>query len=657
VDRITVDRERLVLRSVAAPQFHSGSSAALDERHLRPTGNQNVPVGGILRRHPVATAWSMVAVMASATTALVGAIPLRGALVETGTSWWVMGAAFAITEARSLHLMTGRGAHTLNPVEIPLVVALGILTGPGVVLARLFGAVLYVVVLRRQTPLKAAFNIASGALGAAVSASVAALATGGIADPATWAWIFLGCLLGGFATSLAVAAVLTVFDSERSGSEARRELLAALIQISVGTTIGLMVLLPMALNPWTVVLTSGLAVAFLASFHVYGRLRQRHMELEAVYAFATSIDDASSLDEMAVEILEGMASGLKVPNVELMVESEDTRRHLVWSRGAAVDLTESSPTGTGGSPDPARLVAQLRSGPNLVIGWVSVSGREEEIGFTTADHRLLSAMASQAGASLSRALVEARLRRELEHNQQLIRSKDQLIAAVSHELRTPLTGILGFAEILRDSQADLDQPAKVELAGSVASEALDLSFIVEDLLTAARFELGQLNMRLDEIAVTDLIASVLKPIRERSHKRVTSLATPLRAIGDPARARQILRNLVTNAIRYGGPNIEVACLGSDATLAIEVRDDGDGVGAENAERIFLPYETAHHSTTQPGSVGLGLPISRELARMMGGDVRFERRGRLTVFALVLPISSGETFGFDGIEAGTATARG
>ncbi|MDK1039464.1 MAG: ATP-binding protein, partial [Actinomycetota bacterium] len=95
------------------------------------------------------------------------------------------------------------------------------------------------------------------------------------------------------------------------------------------------------------------------------------------------------------------------------------------------------------------------------------------------------------------------------------------------------------------------------------------------------------------------------------------------------------RNLITNAFRYGGPNIEVVTAAEQGLIAVEVIDDGGGIPTEDQDRIFIAYERAHHTAGQPGSVGVGLTISRTLAELMGGSLTYRFDGR-SVFRLELP---------------------
>ncbi|MGF1665429.1 MAG: sensor histidine kinase [Acidimicrobiia bacterium] len=554
-------------------------------------------------------------------------------LVESWLTWWMLAALFAVVESRSIHLLTSRGAHSLNPVEIPLVVALGVLAGPQVIAARVLAS-LVVVIMQRQSLLKASFNTAASGLGAAVAVVVATIFQSGGDLQTSWPSLLVGVVVGGMVNSLVVAAVLSVFDSGRRRSDVVAELGVAFFQVVAAAAVGLFVVLPLAIDHWTIVVTGGLTVGFHAAFVRYGRLRQRQAELESLYTLSNLLDLDADLERLASAILAFVADAMKASTVELMLHSDTTSMHRMWVDGEAIEAPVQSAVRQRHG-----LSAVLRSGPDRVIGSITVAGREAEVAFTDYDRRLLNAVASHAGASLARALVDQRLRTELAHNEQLVRSKDQLIAAVSHELRTPLSGILGFAEILAEEPSDISPDLGREFAGSIAREALDLSFIVEDLLTAARFDLGQLTIKPEHIDMADIVNAVLATSNPRQDITLTRETTPTGAYADPARTRQIVRNLVTNAMRYGGDHIVVRSYRSETGTILEVSDNGKGVDESDSERIFVEYQTAHPATTQPGSVGLGLPISRKLARMMGGDVTYRRSDGWTIFQVVLPVAA------------------
>lgn len=227
-------------------------------------------------------------------------------------------------------------------------------------------------------------------------------------------------------------------------------------------------------------------------------------------------------------------------------------------------------------------------------------------------------------------LKEAQYRLE-----ETLTAKNQFLAAVSHELRTPLTAVIGLAELLRDPDQSLSSDQRTELINTIVDSGFDVSNMVEDLLTAARQEAGQLNVvsvPVNLIAQTNQALEVI----HGEHRISVSGEAPV-AEADPGRVRQILRNLITNAIKYGGADIRVELDAVDGMARATVSDDGEGVPEEAAERIFASYERAHGPDSHPGSAGIGLSISRDLARQMGGDLSYCRRDGRTRFELALPV--------------------
>lgn len=233
---------------------------------------------------------------------------------------------------------------------------------------------------------------------------------------------------------------------------------------------------------------------------------------------------------------------------------------------------------------------------------------------------------------------EEKLRADTERLEQVVRSKDRFIASVSHELRTPLAAVLGFAEILRDSQDDLTEEERKELTATIAREAYDISGIVEDLLVAARAEIDAVHVNQFPIDLQANVAQVVEVLPDHQRLRVLVMSgkPKLRASADPVRVRQIIRNLISNAIRYGGNDVSVDFVDSGNQVSVVVSDNGTEVPLEEQDRIFSPYHIAHVAGTQPASVGLGLSVSRQLAELMGGTLNYSFRTGLSTFELRLP---------------------
>ena len=155
-----------------------------------------------------------------------------------------------------------------------------------------------------------------------------------------------------------------------------------------------------------------------------------------------------------------------------------------------------------------------------------------------------------------------------------------------------------------------------------ASEAFDVANIVEDLLVAARADIGTLHISRVPVDLRAQASQVLETWEQSLVSRIRLGGGGARAIGDPARVRQILRNLITNALRYGGEDIKVELTTIGPTTYIGVSDNGPGIPPEDQSKIFEAYQRAHTDPGQPGSVGLGLAVSRNLARLMDGDLTY-----------------------------------
>lgn len=218
----------------------------------------------------------------------------------------------------------------------------------------------------------------------------------------------------------------------------------------------------------------------------------------------------------------------------------------------------------------------------------------------------------------------------VERLKELIASKSELIAAVSHELRTPLTAVVGFLEVLGEAE-ESERDGMVKMA---AEQANEMATIVDDLLTAARLDNRELVVRAEPV---DLVAAVHSAVRSLGDP-VTLLSLPvhLAAWADGSRVRQVLRNLIGNAYRYGRPPVTVRGEQSGDVVRITVTDRGTPIPAEVQARMFEAFYTTGRGARQPGSIGLGLAVSRRLAQRMGGDLRHERVGAENRFILELP---------------------
>lgn len=225
--------------------------------------------------------------------------------------------------------------------------------------------------------------------------------------------------------------------------------------------------------------------------------------------------------------------------------------------------------------------------------------------------------------------------------QELVRSKDEFIASVSHELRTPLTVVHGLATELKDFWSGFSPEEVDDLVGLVVDQSSEIAYLVEDLLVSARSDAGSLSVLPEAIDVRGEIDRVLESIGSGFEERLSWDGEELSVMADPTRFRQIIRNLVTNAERYGGESLRFHTVATHRVGVIGVADDGAGIPDDQVDRIFEPYGRAHDGRGLPASVGLGLTVSRKLARLMGGDLTYRYEDDRSVFELTLPLPGAE----------------
>ncbi len=244
-------------------------------------------------------------------------------------------------------------------------------------------------------------------------------------------------------------------------------------------------------------------------------------------------------------------------------------------------------------------------------------------------------LASEHGARLESEVAErtAELRQRNVELGQLARAKSDFLARMSHEIRTPMNGIVGMVQLLRRSRLDARQE---RLTASLDSSAGSLMQVLNDILDLSKVESGKLTLEEAPFDLDALMVSAMDVFAEPAQAKGVEvvLAVPREReallLGDAPRLRQVLMNLIGNAIKFTSQG-EI-CVGADlderrpghSTLSIFVRDTGIGIAAEALPRVFDPFSQADESTTRRfGGTGLGLSICRELVELMGGTLRAE----------------------------------
>lgn len=230
---------------------------------------------------------------------------------------------------------------------------------------------------------------------------------------------------------------------------------------------------------------------------------------------------------------------------------------------------------------------------------------------------------------------QVELEANLEAQQEIAQARDDFVANASHEFRTPLTSIYGLALLIAEGQANHDEAR--EMASMISAEAEDLSRMVEDLLTTARLEAGALLYHPKQALSTDEIGAVVNRF-ERAGLALEIDVVEASMFVDPMRLRQVLRNLISNARKYGGPSIRVSGRKTKSRYLWTVADDGPGVPTELEARLFQRFVHKGTTVSVPGGVGLGLSIARALAEGMGGSLQYRRRDGWSHFEVEIPLA-------------------
>lgn len=228
----------------------------------------------------------------------------------------------------------------------------------------------------------------------------------------------------------------------------------------------------------------------------------------------------------------------------------------------------------------------------------------------------------------------------LAQERRAVELKNEFVSMVSHELRTPITGIAGFTDTLADTWMALPPDEINEFLEIMRHENDNLSNLVEDILVIPRLEAGQLRLSPEAFDLAAEAQSVAAMILDDS---AYSVSIPPNVIveTDRTRLRQILRNLLENALKYGGDDVLIdGELHGPGLYRVGVSDNGPGILEDDRERIFMHFEqlSSGDARLQQG-VGLGLPIARKLSRAMGGDLWYEDRfpvGARFCFSVTLP---------------------
>ena len=358
--------------------------------------------------------------------------------------------------------------------------------------------------------------------------------------------------------------------------------------------------------------------------------------LHIVHAIGVSPELREMLTEVTLDAPIPLAEVARLGEAVFLATDAELRRYPEWGE-----------TMIRGGAHAAAIVPVWANGE--LRGVLGLSWKENR-DFDEDERAFVLTLGVMGAQAIMRAHLRAAERVAREAAEEANRSKTHFLAMVSHELRTPMSAVMGYTELMTEEiYGPITGPQRDHL-GRVRESGRHLLALIEDLLDYARLESGVSVVRLEKVSLVDLVEQSLvlvRPIAERKgiRIRIESPDQPIELNTDARKLRQILVNLLANAVKFSEEGEVVLCIRIDeldANLLIhfEVSDQGRGISVDAQPHVFDAYWQEAGGFRAVSGTGLGLPVARSLARLLGGDVELERsvEGVGSTFTVTLPVS-------------------